>query len=416
MPIPWSPYDASVPHTTGLPESQARFAELRRLRGPAVDGALERVRELVVVASSSRGGSTLFGALLRRVPRLLHLSAEINPHFALAGLADAGQSDILAEEIALDLGSPGGELDPLAVAWRLTAQWPDEPIDPLSVAQWVREDGDPVAVLAKARDAHPSINPWYYDLPADVVRSRFPDAPPPGGPPSPKLVEMPPFVLAAPWQPATAEQLDAWPVVLTTPRNSFRLAFLHALFPQARLRVIHLTRNPAASINGLVDGWLHHGFFNCEVDRPLSIAGYSDAFPEWGGRWWNYDIPPGWELVVDRPLAEVCAAQWLSMHRAALDFVSESGVDTLRVAFEDVVGSADRRAAVLAKVGEWLGVGSAAVADLAPATLPPVMATAPPAERRWRARADTLGPVLADEAVLEMVRRLGYETDSSTWT
>ena len=408
MPLPWSPYDASVPHTTGLPDVQARFATLRQLRGPAVDGALERVRELVVVVSSSRGGSTLIGALLRRVPGLLHLSAEINPLFALAGLADVGQTEVLAEEIALDLGSAGDAVDPLSVAWRLTAQWPEEAIDPDAVVQWAREDPDPVAVLRRAQDAHPTIDLRYYDLPHD--------GPPAAGPPSPKLVEMPPFVVPPPWRRATAEQLESWPVVLTTPRNSYRLAFLQQLFPNARLRLVHLTRNPAASVNGLIDGWLHHGFFNCEVGRVLSIRGYSDAFPEWGASWWNYDIPPGWMALTDRPLAEVCAAQWLSPHEAALAFMADSGVEVLRVRFEDVVGPAPRRRAALAQVGDWLGVGADAVAALAGSALPPVMATAPPAERRWRARAATLAPVLADERVADLASRLGYETDTSTWT
>src|ERR671933_617493 len=98
---PWSPNDASMPHTTGLSGARKRFAELRRLRGPAPADALDRVRELVVVVSSSRGGSTLFGALLRRCPGLLHLRAEINPFFALAGLDDGagdGRTEVLAAE------------------------------------------------------------------------------------------------------------------------------------------------------------------------------------------------------------------------------------------------------------------------------------------------------------------------------
>ncbi len=28
------------------------------------------------------------------------------------------------------------------------------------------------------------------------------------------------------------------------------------------------------------------------VDEPLAIAGYTDAFPLWGDRWWCYDFPP----------------------------------------------------------------------------------------------------------------------------
>ncbi|MDP9071610.1 MAG: sulfotransferase [Actinomycetota bacterium] len=91
---------------------------------------------------------------------------------------------------------------------------------------------------------------------------------------------------------AAATAAASRPLVLSTPRNAFRLAFLRSLFPAARFRVVHLTRNPAASVNGLIDGWLHHGFFNMAVDEPLAIAGYTDAFPLWGDRWWCYDFPP----------------------------------------------------------------------------------------------------------------------------
>jgi hypothetical protein len=76
-PEAWSSYDASVPHTTAAGDAPATLAELRRLRG-ADPRALAAVREVVVVASSSRGGSSMVGELLRRAPRLLHLSAEVN--------------------------------------------------------------------------------------------------------------------------------------------------------------------------------------------------------------------------------------------------------------------------------------------------------------------------------------------------
>jgi hypothetical protein len=64
---------------TGIVE---RLAALRERRG---DGRLacEAVRRLVVVCASSRGGSSLFGEMLRGLPGLLHTSAEINPHFVI---------------------------------------------------------------------------------------------------------------------------------------------------------------------------------------------------------------------------------------------------------------------------------------------------------------------------------------------
>ncbi len=426
-PPPWSSYDAAVPHTTGLPGAQAVFDRLRPARQPPVDHPLGAVGEVVVVVSASRGGSTLFAEILRRGDGLLHLRAEVNPLFVVAGLA-GGDARVLAGELAAEIGNPATtvghrELDDLAlaVAWRLTAQWPALEIDPDEACGWVRRAAGDVGrpldhrelhlrVLELARTRFPGINPHYYDLPADLVRARFPDAPPPSGPPGEQLVEMPPFVLVRPWRGPDAEALATRPLVLSTPRNAFRLAFLRDLFPAARFRVVHLTRNPGASTNGLVDGWLHHGFFNVAVDVPLHIAGYTDAFPRWGDRWWCYDFPPAWRDLTDATLPEVCAEQWRSHHQAVLDFLAENDVDHRRVRFEDVVGP--RRHEVLAALGDWLGIDS--LAAVAAHELPPLMATAPPRRRRWEGRAAMLAPVLGTDAVAEMADTLGYG-DPASW-
>src|SRR3954463_2371953 len=106
----WSAYDDAVPHTIGLPDVQRRLAGLRpaRLRGGAAEDILGRVGDVVVVAASSRGGSTLFGELLRRTPGLLHLRAETNPLFALAGLGGTASEkrDVVAAELAAEIGRP----------------------------------------------------------------------------------------------------------------------------------------------------------------------------------------------------------------------------------------------------------------------------------------------------------------------
>lgn len=410
-----------MPHTASAGDAPAALAGLRRLRG-ADPGALAAVREVVVVASSSRGGSSMVGELLRRAPGLVHLSAEVNPLFVAAGLSSGEERAVLEGELSADLGVPVADPDPddlcLQTAWRLALQWPLAGID-LDEAR--RAAGaaldrlpafDRTAFLLEVLASLPAADPWYYDLPAARVAERFPERPPPEGPPAEALVEMPPFVLPRPWRRASPEELATGTVVLTTPRNSYRLAFLRTVFPNARLRVVHLVRNPAASVNGLVDGWLHRGFFNVQVDRPLHIAGYSDRFP-WGARWWNYDFPPDWQAVADLPLPLVCAAQWRSMHEAALAAVDELGLEVLRLRYEDLAGPTGPRDAALDALARFLGLGPAVLTGTA---LPPVMATEPPRPGRWRARAEELAPVLRDRATLELAERLGYEPRPETWT
>jgi hypothetical protein len=431
----WSAYDASVPNVAGLPAVVAHTDELRRRRSVPEAGSLASIRDVVVVVSGSRGGSTLFGQVLRRVPGLLHLRAEINPLFALAGLHEGpNRRRVLEEELLLDIGRPpttalvhDHERYALDVAWRLVLQWPvvaerldvDELVSIVGGVVQAHAQGDAVqvhlSVLAALHRRGMPVDPGYYDVPTARLDAAFPDRPPPCGPPGSAVVEMPPFVTIGDWTPASTDDLASMPLVLCAPRLSFRLGFVRDLFPGARMRVVHLTRNPAASVNGLMDGWLHHGFFNCEVPAPLDIEGYSDRVP--GGRsWWCYDIPPGWEGFVGASLDAVCAFQWRETHVAAMGALDRLGVETLHIRFEDVVGPPDGRLHTFGRLEDWLALPAGAVTDLAGAELPVVMATTRPSPRRWAARAEALGAVLADPATMEVAERLGYTSDPSTWS
>ena len=447
-PTAWSPYDEAVPGPEIPGDARRTLAELRARRAAGAP-PLTDIRRVVVVASSSRGGSTLVGALLRSAPGLLHLRAEVNPLFAAARLAEGGDADrraALEAEIAADVGAPSTTLEAddvgrfaATVAWRLTAQWPDAGIDPDDVERWVRATlrelaaasdawAPPafpdlaafhLALLRRVRAAHPEVNPWYYDLPAHTVADAFPDAVPPSGPPGSRFVEMPPFVLVGPWQRPDTATAASRTLVLTTPRNAFRLPVLASLFPAARVSLLHLTRNPAAAVNGLVDGWLHHGFFNCTVgvggdrrEAPLRISGYSDRFPAWGTTWWNFDFWPGWEDVADQPLAAVCAEQWRRPHEAVLTWIERRSPDWHRLRFEDVVGPTPVRRRAFAQLAGWIDVEG--VQCLSGLELPPLMATAPPRPGRWAERADEILPAVTTGPAGHLAERLGYG-DPSEW-
>lgn len=186
-------------------------------------------------------------------------------------------------------------------------------------------------------------------------------------------------------------------------------------FPNAEVRVVHLVRNPAAAVNGLIDGWHHHGFFSTPVDVPLSISGYTDRYPDWGGRWWCFDLPPGWRDWATATLAEVCAFQWAASHRATIETVSRLGLDYHRLPFEALVASPASRREVLGRLARWLGADAEAFAGAANRALPVVMPTAPPRPGRWRDRMDELAPVLAEDEVRALAVELGYQADPATW-
>ena len=407
------------------------------------------VRRVVLITSSSRGGSSIFAEMLRQRRDLLHLRAELNPFLALSGLSwgQPGMPDSDSLDPSL-LDGPGGEAraqqldrwlaaecgrpkttltDPelpsygAQLALRLNLQWPGEAIHPEEVTAHVRKvlsalraPGDEsfpdihtffAELLVRLRVDHPVIHPGWYDLDRGVVARVWPGLPPPEGPPPDSSVEEPPFVLVHPWESATAADLERLPLVIKTPSNAYRLPFLRRFFAGARVDVLHLTRNAAASINGLYDGWRFYGFYAHHVGEPLRVAGYTDHRPQDAG-WWKFDLPPGWRAWRERPLEELCAFQWRSAHAAALDDQERApNLDRFSLAFEDVL------AGRLDRVDAWLGHERTPRPD----ELPPVMATAPPRQRRWFQRAGLLQRVLADPATTLLMARLGYPAEPELW-
>ncbi len=438
-----------------------RIDALRIARGdvPAV-GFFDQVRELVLIASASRGGSSVFTEFLRQSRSMTHFRGETNAFLFLRGLghpdsgmgsdvleprhATEGDTQGLAGDFSMDVGVPCAletEADVHRFSTELTVrlhlQWPDVNVAVEDVDWAVAQALDTLASdrgwrLGEALDVQafhavfighlrkrwPQINPYYYDLSRSLIARYCPDAPAAAGPPGRRILEEPPFVTIAPWRRADSQMLAELPLVVKTPSNVYRFDFFRALFPNARLRVMHLTRNAAASINGLYDGWRYEkGFYSHRVPT-LSISGYSDVQPGWGTGWWNYDLPPGWADLSDRRLEEVCAVQWRSAHAATLAYLEreqEVGRGALRVRFEDLISESTATSTVR-EVVSWLGVTpDAPLRDSTPCELPPVMATDKPRHRRWFEKADMLEPVLFSPEIREMMRALGYPLQPEAW-
>ena len=433
-----------------LARVRRRVTALAAERGPRVPAFCSRARDVVVVASSSRGGSSVFSETLRASPDLLHLQAELNPLLTLAGLhpLDTGLTDdalepgtpfdhdALDRELALDAGHrQTGAVDLRQWAgdltWRFTIQWPQLHWERTEVEHWLERawrqvlpgrapaQGLPegalsrihLALIQQARALHPAVHPRMWDLDTHLVDRAFPGLSP-AAPPAGAVVEEPPFVPVGPWQRASEAALNR-PFIIKTPSNAYRLRFLRDLFPNARFRVLHLTRNPAAAINGLVDGWTYRGFHAHLVEPQLSISGYTDRRPA-DASFWKYDLFPGWQRVSNAPLCQIAAHQWATAHQHTLDFLS-THPDSLRIRFEDVVGPLPIRRATFARITDWLGISTHPdLARVIASPLPPVMATARPRARRWFARAEALAPALELPLVQDLARELGY-TDPTHW-
>ena len=415
---------------------------LDRLRVLTPQGRFcEDVRHVVCVMASSRGGSSVSMEMFRHSRSLLHFRGEINPFLAMAGLvypisgtgSDALDASHATEDARLIVGGamgreagqpapwPDDETGRTALAedvlWRLTAQWPAHELDQRTVTAAVDQalrtqspghratpqeiEAFQIALCTAIRD----INPWFYDVDPGAIRAALPGIAPPTGAPGDAVIEEPPFVLHQAWRRASAEQVATLPLMMKTPSNAYRASFLRALFPNARVQVLHLTRNPAAAINGLVDGWRFRGFHAHRLAQPHAIEGAPER------DWWKYDLPPGWRDWTNRSLVEVAGFQWRSAHAHIL---KTRGEDALQVRFEDLVGP--NRMETFESIFAWMGADlDASMRAVITAGLPPVMATERPRQRRWFARAELLEPVLADPEVNEVAESLGY-TDRADWT
>lgn len=413
-----------------------------------------RVREVVLIACSYRGGSTLLSEIFRHSSEFLHFSAEIHPVFRVADLGfpenGTGYDGLVAEhaavgestfevELSHDVGEPAQRLAPneidrfiLDLTWRLNVQWPLEEFSVNEVGEQVmrvlrkfpefmkRPDNIDLLelfhleLLAGLRTTSRFLNPYHYDISPKFIRENQPGVAVPSGPHSAMINEIGPLMLARPWRHASAQEIETKSVVVKTASNVYRLPFIRAIFPNAKLKIIHLTRNPAAAINGLYDGWRSHWFYNQEVETPLSIQGYSDESPA-GRTWWKFGFPPRWEQYADRPLTEVCAHQWLTAHQAVLDYVATQPVDVWQVRYEDLISSREKRSRVFDDLASWLGMSPDSLRPLADLELRPMNAVRPPRRGRWRSNEAILEPVIESVPILEMAKTLGYGTSSQDW-
>ena len=433
------------------------MAALRAQSGAASPPDVTRcASQVIVIGSSSRGGSSIFAEVLRNSRRMLHLRAEINPFFRLHGVDDP-QSDALVadtpvpaalgQELGWDCGWPTNTLQGEADEWRfaveiavrLTLQWPSLSFDADTVHRCVQSvlrelrqnHGWPTGLFADPPHFHarlisalrvhwPEIQPAAYDLDQRLMAalSAGPVSGAVSGPVDfvPRgILEEPPFVLTGPWVVADEERLATHPLVIKTPSNAYRLDWLRRVFASARLRVLHLTRNVGASVNGLYDGWRHPGFHSHEVGG-LNISGYTGVVAG-ADRWWKFDRPVDWQQYAAAPLEQVCAFQWRSAHAALLADARVPGRESpFRLRFEDALGPSYRQRPALDALEQWLGLPVASeLSAVLSGALPLVMATAQPRQRRWFARIGLLASVLADPANLSIMKELGYDADPETW-
>ncbi|HXS99180.1 MAG TPA: hypothetical protein VN915_00730, partial [Elusimicrobiota bacterium] len=409
------------------------------------------VRRVLVIDSASRCGSSFLHYLLSRHLDVLSLNGEGSVFERLHGVGVARSADdsdflpddgtlpsavpaAIAEDVLLDAGAPGPAADGFRrdhyladCVQRLTLQYAESDFDaeraravcdralgaagapgaPFEAAEYWRR------ALRGLRELPLPADPARYDLRGSDPTADFPEA---GNvlPPSFSefALEDPPFVVPRPRALPRPRELGSKTLLLKSSSDCYRMWLVRRLFPNAEFRFVVLTRNPAAAISGLADGWLSDGFYSQNVGRfaPLDISGYSRADRPWTRTWWNFDLPPGWAGLRGGALEDVCAHQWASANEHILRDSARGVVDdALRVRYESFLEAASL-SRELGRIFEFAGLDPARALDRGAA---PVMSVTPPAPQKWRKRRDALAPRVAGARVAELARELGY--DPSRW-
>ena len=98
-----------------------------------------------------------------------------------------------------------------------------------------------------------------------------------------------------------------------TPKNALRQPFLDKVFPGAFY--VFLFRDPRPNISSMMEAWK---------------SGRWVTYPRlrgWQGPPWSLLLPPGWQQLNGRPLADICAFQWASANRIILDDLQKLPAD-----------------------------------------------------------------------------------------
>ena len=391
------------------------------------------VRDVVVILTASRGGSSLFKEALTRSHELLFTSGEESPFLMLTEnefpFVDSDElapgkikrKNELVSNIFDDLGLKLANIDDLnmdefidLMRKRLLLQIPSYEFD-LS-----KENLESIFVRLFedhrfwAGNYDELIRKFLIELTKGDNKNwlffydTFLDGPKELHYPLDFKIEDTPFVVPKLKKKLRVSDLKNHSLVFKTPQNAYRIGMFEELFPNANIKYIHMTRGFAQSVNGLMDGWLHNkGFFAKNVainDYELNIKNYSDVKP-YGKKWWKFDMPPNWTDTIDLPLAEVCLNQWASAHEYTLR--AKSDLNCMTIKFEDFLNGPQK---TMNRVTEFIGISPVSVSSL-----PLVMITKKPKPHRWHKRKYLIRELAKQSRVKSLMSDLNYTMEEKTW-
>lgn len=166
-----------------------------------------------------------------------------------------------------------------------------------------------------------------------------------------------------------------------TPKNSLRIPFLAAVFPDARF--VYLYRDPRETMSSMIEAWLSGRF----ITYP--------ALPGWPNLPWSLLLVPGWRKLAALSLPEIVAHQWAETTDILLDDLATMPDERVRaISYADFIASPQ---AVVAELCASLDIAwDRPLAQSLP--LSPTVVSIPRTEkwRRNEAAIEKLAPIVAD--------------------
>lgn len=190
--------------------------------------------------------------------------------------------------------------------------------------------------------------------------------------------------------------------------NTLRIPYLNQLFPDARY--VFIQRDGRDNISSMMDGWRYG-----RTDGAFGLTRFFGPSPEPvainGGEFqeWHFFLPPGWRDYNRASLEEVCAYQWLTANRLALDAKALiPNANWIHLRYEDLF---ERPVDMFRGAFEQLGLPFSADLEARCTSLQPTsIVKGAPRRQKWREHnPDAIVRILP--MIAPLMREMGYDVD-----
>jgi len=402
-------------------------------------GCLDQTNNIILILGSPRSGTSVVKSILATNREILSLPGEHRYYFTLLrkNFPDIGvfkecdntpveyeSKTSLLESIFYETGQPfAGQLSKSIIqkysfdwAARLIVQWPDLELDPNKIVSHVNDACSKYCKLGKDNleyldllllkefvKLNDEINPYYYDVNQEILKENFKEFRRIVHPPGNTIIEISPFIILKPQKVRSGRDVKS-KLLLKASSDPYRMDTISDLFEGYKLNIIHLTRNPLAAINGLIDGWEHNCFWQHELRSPfyLKVEDTSDFWMDW-----NFDLYESFNPYLKKELVDLCADQWIDSNKTIIKYLNSKNAETfLRIKFESFQ-LPSKRVIFFKEINDFLGIDEF---FSIPSTVKQVNITAPPKTKRWQNRSNILLPLLEKIELTSLADLIGYKT------